>query len=60
MPPTPRLETIRKICEVLGVTPAEVAEFRQRLEILGGTNGRQPRMGEPNPWSSRADSVSGA
>jgi transcriptional regulator with XRE-family HTH domain len=34
--PAPRLETIRKLCEALGVAPDEVTEFRRALEAASG------------------------
>ncbi len=32
----PKLRTVRRLCETLGVSPAEVTEFAEALDLVGG------------------------
>jgi transcriptional regulator with XRE-family HTH domain len=59
-PPTPRLETIRRVSEALGVDPCEVKEFEAALQEHAQPTTRM-RARIPDPWASRGiDILSGA
>jgi transcriptional regulator with XRE-family HTH domain len=52
----PRLRTIRRLCEVLDVQPAEVEEFKAALDELG----KDPAVIEPRPDGYPVDAATSA
>src|SRR5579859_7826878 len=60
MPPTPRLETIRKVSDALGVDPNTVTEFQAALQQHAAQPGTRMRARLPDPYASRGlDILSG-